>query len=101
MALREMEYGYVYPYYYPPSESAHTAVRGQLSAAQSVSNTTTVSTHMGQSLQHAQLGSGITLGNQSPAVGVSVNISGSTDTVSMNFMSGGHHLDQMHVFTLY
>ena len=62
VALIKMEYGYVYPYY-PPYESAHTAVRGQFSTAQSVTNTTdhTVSTHMEQSLQHAQLGSGITL----------------------------------------
>ena len=60
-----MEHGYVYPYYYLPSESAHTAVRGQHLVAQSVTNTTnhTVITHMGQSLQHAQLESGITLGN--------------------------------------
>ena len=74
-----MEYGYVYPYYYPASESAHT-VRGQpFSAAQSMNN---ASAHVGQSLQLGNPG-GITLGNQSPAVGVSVNISRSADTVSI------------------
>ena len=75
-----MEYGYVYPYYYPASESTHK-VRGQpLSAAQSTS-VTNARAHMGQSLQVGN--GGITLGNQSPAVGVSVNIAGSTDTVSI------------------
>jgi hypothetical protein len=74
-----MEYGYVCPYYYPPSESARTAMTGgQLSASQPVTNAR-VSNNMGQSLQRSQ----VTLGNQSPAVGVSVNISGSNDTVSI------------------
>ena len=73
-----MEYGYVYLYDYPASESART-VRGQpLSAAQFVTN---ARAHMGQSLQMGN--GGITLGSQSPAVGVSVNIAGSTDTVSI------------------
>ena len=66
----------MYPYYYPSSESAHGTMRGQLSAG-----SVNASAHMGQSVQ---LGNGIALGTQSPAVGVSVNISpGSTDTVSI------------------
>ena len=78
-----MEYGYVCPYYYPSSESARAAAiaGGQLSA-QPVTNATPVSNNMGQSLQLGNR-SQVTLGNQSPAVGVSVNISGSSDTVSI------------------
>ena len=81
-----MEYGYVYPYYYPSSESARTAIAGgQLSASQPVTNAT-VSNNMGQSLQLGSR-SQVTIGNQSPAVGVSVNISGSNDTVSIKDLS--------------
>ena len=51
---------------------------------------------MGQSLQLGNR-SQVTFGNQSPAVGGSVNISGSSDrsTVSIKrtFMTGGHHLN--------
>ena len=80
-----MDYGYVYPYYYPPSESARSAITGgqPLSAAQPVTNATVIN-NRGQSLQLGNR-SQITLGNQSSAVGVSVNISGSTETVSRNF----------------
>lgn len=91
-----MEYGYVYPYYYPSSESGRTAITGgQLSASQP--GNATVSNNMGHSL-HLANRSQVTLGNQSPAVGVSVNISGSRDTVSIkNYVfTGGHYLD-LHV----
>ena len=79
-----MDYGYVYQYYYPPSESARSAITGgqPLSAAQPVTNATV--SNRGQSLQFENR-SQITLGNQSSAVGISVNISGSTETVSRNF----------------
>lgn len=97
LELIEMEYGYVYPYYYPSSESTRTAIAqgGQLShvsasPGQPVTNAT-VSNNMGQSLRLGNR-SQVTLGNQSPAVGVSVNISGSSDTVS-TFITGGHHLE--------
>ena len=47
-----------------------------------LTSVTNASAHVEQS---QQLGNGdITLGNQSPAVGVSVNICGSTDTVSIH-----------------
>ena len=84
-------------YYYLPSESVHTAVRGQLSAAQSVTRANTTNHCYGQ-YPYGAISTECAVGKwhyswQSPAVGVSVNISGSTDTVSSNFMSGGHHLD--------